>query len=59
MLEEIEARHLDALATSEALISPGGVNSFDDTFKQALFGRCFVFMDAQDTVVAEILRKPA
>lgn len=54
---EIEARHQDALATSEVLITPLGQNVFDAFGKKALFGRCFMFMDAQAPKVVKIERK--
>jgi hypothetical protein len=54
---EIDARHQDALATHEVLITPDGPNTFDDFGKKALFGRCFMFMDAQEPEVVRIERK--
>jgi hypothetical protein len=54
---EIEKNHLQALATHEVLITPLGPNVFDDFGKRALFGRCFMFMDAQQPQVIEIERK--
>jgi hypothetical protein len=56
---EIEKRHLDALARSEVLITPLGPNKFDDFSKAALFGRCFFFMDAQDPKAIKVVRKTA
>lgn len=53
---EIERHHQDALATHEVLITPLGQNTFDDFGKKALFGRCFMFMDAQDPVVERLVR---
>ncbi len=53
---EINNRHQDALATSEVLITPLGHNVFDDFGKKALFGRCFMFMDAQQPEVVRIVR---
>lgn len=41
----------------EVLITPLGPNVFDDFGKMALFGRCFMFMDAQDPKVVRIERK--
>ena len=55
---EIQKNHLKALATSEVLITPLGPNQFDDFGKKALFGRCFMFMDAQSPEVIKIVRKP-
>jgi len=53
---EIDRNHLDALTTSEVLLTPLGPNKFDDFGKRALFGRCFMFMDAQDPIVERIVR---
>jgi hypothetical protein len=52
----IDRHHQDALATSEVLITPLGSNTFDDFGKKALFGRCFMFMDAQAPEVIRIVR---
>lgn len=52
----IENFHQDALATHEVLITPLGTNVFDAFGKKALFGRCYMFMDAQDPHVAYIGR---
>ena len=56
-LAEIESNHQRALATDEVLITPLGSNVFDDFGKKALFGRCFMFMDAQEPRVDQISRK--
>jgi len=56
---EIDRNHQHALATHEVLITPSGQNVFDDFGKKALFGRCFMFMDAQEPVVVRIVRKKA
>jgi hypothetical protein len=53
---EIDSRHLDALAAEEVLITPAGPNKFDDFGKKALFGRCYMFMDAQAPKVLRIER---
>ena len=53
---EIERNHQDALATSEALITPLGHNKFDALGMMALYGRCFMFMDAQKPEVVQIVR---
>lgn len=53
---EVEANHLDGLATSEVLITPLGPNKFDNFGKQALLGRSYFFMDAQAPEVALIHR---
>lgn len=54
--KEVEERHLDALATSEVLMTPLGSNKFDDFGKQALLGRAYMFMDAQAPEVTQIKR---
>jgi hypothetical protein len=54
---EIDSNHQRALATDEVLITPQGSNVFDDLGKKALFGRCFMFMDAQNPEVVQIERK--
>lgn len=54
---EIETNHQRALATSEAVMTPLGLNVFDDFGKKALFGRCFMFMDAADPQITQIVRK--
>ena len=56
---EIDRNHQRALATSEVLITPLGSNMFDDFGKKALFGRCYMFMDAQQPIVERIVRKMA
>jgi hypothetical protein len=53
---EIDRNHQDALATHEVLITPLGQNVFDDFGKKALFGRCFMFMDALDPKVVRVVR---
>jgi hypothetical protein len=55
-LDEIDKRHLDALTADEVLITPLGQNKFDAFGKSALFGRCYMFMDAQEPIVASIER---
>lgn len=54
---EITENHQLALATSEVLITPLGSNVFDEFGQKALFGRCFMFMDAQDPKIVRIERK--
>lgn len=54
---EIDRRHQQALATDEVLMTQLGPNRFDDFGKKALFGRCFMFMDAQSPKVVRIERK--
>ena len=56
---EIDKNHLDALATSEVLMTPQGANKFDDFGKKALFARCFMFMDAQSPDVIRVVRSAA
>lgn len=56
---EIQMRHLDALATDEVLITGAGSNVFDDLGKAALFGRCYMFMDAVHPQVIRVERKSA
>ncbi|RVT95391.1 hypothetical protein EOD42_17570 [Rhodovarius crocodyli] len=56
--DEIEARHMDGLATHEVLFTPLGRNVFDDFGKQALLGRAWMFMDAQAPQVVRISRSP-
>ena len=56
---EIDKNHQRALATSEVLITPLGQNVFDEFGKKALFGRCFMFMDAQRPVLTKIVRHAA
>lgn len=53
---EIDKQHQRALATSEVLITPLGHNTFDDFGKKALFGRCYMFMDAQSPNVVRVER---
>lgn len=55
----IEDRHLEALATDEVLMTPLGPNKFDAFGMKALFGRCFMFMDAQAPRVLRVVRKSA
>lgn len=55
--EEIERNHQKALAPAEVLITPLGPNQFDAFGMAALFGRCFMFMDAQEPVVVRIVRR--
>lgn len=54
---EIEREHQRALATDEVLITPMGLNRFDEFGMKALFGRCFMFMDAQAPQVVSIERQ--
>ena len=56
---EIDRNHQDALATAEVLMTPLGPNRFDDFGKKALFGRCFMFMDAQEPKVVRVVRATA
>lgn len=56
---QIDENHQRALCADEVLITPAGPNIFDDLGKMALWGRCYLFMDAQDFQVVEIVRKKA
>lgn len=56
-MEQIRTNHLDALATDEVLITSLGHNKFDEFGMQALYGRAFMFMDAQDPKVVHLYRK--
>ena len=56
---EIEAQHQRALATHEVLLTPLGQNKFDAFGIKALFGRCFMFMDAQHPHVSRVIRHVA
>lgn len=44
---EIDKQHQRALVRDEVLYTNLGPNQFDAFGKKALFGRCFLFMDAQ------------
>jgi len=55
--EIIDNNHKQALTTGEVIITPLGKNIFDNFGKKALFGRCFMFMDAQNPEVIQIIRK--
>lgn len=55
---EIEARYLEGLTPDEVLITPLGANKFDAFGKQALLGRAYMFMDAQEQSLIEIKRHP-
>lgn len=54
---DIEKSHLDGLVTSEVLMTPHGLNTFDEVGKQALLGRAYMFMDAQSQVIATLKRR--
>jgi hypothetical protein len=56
---EIDRHHQDALATSEVILTPLGPNVFDEFGKKALFGRCFMFMDAQLPEAMRVVRAAA
>jgi hypothetical protein len=53
---DIEENHQQALLRDEVLLTAMGPNQFDDFAKLALFGRCFMFMDAQAPEVVHIER---
>lgn len=55
-MEQIKSKHLDALATDEVLITGLGQNKFDEFGMQALYGRAFMFMDAQNPKVIRLYR---
>ncbi len=55
-IEKIKQHHLNALAGEELLITPLGNNKFDATGMKALYGRSFMFMDAQHQKIAKIYR---
>jgi hypothetical protein len=55
--KEIDRNHQKALTADEVLFTPLGANVFDDFGKKALFGRCFMFMDAQNPRMVKIVRK--
>ena len=55
--KEIDSNHQNALATDEVLITPLGSNLFDNFGKKALFGRCYMFMDAQEPHVTQVVRR--
>ncbi|NYZ70253.1 hypothetical protein H0A36_30025 [Endozoicomonas sp. SM1973] len=56
-IEKIKSRHLEALATDEILITALGQNKFDVFGMQALYGRAFMFMDAQNPKVVQLYRR--
>jgi hypothetical protein len=53
---EIDRQHQRALTRDEVLHTPLGPNVFDDFGKKALFGRCYLFMDALEPKVVRISR---
>lgn len=54
--EAIDKNHQRALATSEVMVNPMGDNVFDDLGKKALFGRCYMFIDAQNPKLVMVSR---
>ncbi len=56
-MDVIKSRHIDALATDEVLITGLGQNKFDEFGMQALYGRAFMFMDAQEPKIVRLYRK--
>lgn len=52
----IENRHKSALLPDEVLIMPAGPNVFDSFAKKVLFGRCFLYMDAEAMEVDRLVR---
>ncbi|HRH78049.1 MAG TPA: hypothetical protein PK129_11915 [Cellvibrionaceae bacterium] len=55
-IKEIQANHLAGLATDEVLMTPLGANKFDEFGMKAIYGRTFMFMDAQTPKVIKIYR---
>jgi len=55
-LEIIMRKHLDALATDEVLITGNGPNKFNLFDMKALYGRTFMFVDAQNPEIAILHR---
>jgi hypothetical protein len=53
---EIDREYRRAIVDQEVMITPLGQNEFDDFGKKALFGRCFMFMDAQKPEILQIAR---
>jgi hypothetical protein len=53
---EIDEKHQSAIVANEVLITPLGQNKFDDFGKKALFGRCYMFMDAVSNKIIKIVR---
>lgn len=54
--QEIVEQHQRAIATHEVLLTPLGPNKFDELGMKGLFGRCFMFMDAQGPQVVRVER---
>lgn len=55
--DEIDRLHLQALTPGEVLLTPLGPNVFDAFGRKVLWGRCFMFMDAQAPAAARIERR--
>ncbi len=55
-LNVIRSKHLQALATDEVIITGAGSNKFDDFGMKALYGRTFMFMDAQSPEIVQVFR---
>ena len=55
-IETIKKEHLNGLATAEVLFTPQGNNVFNEFGMKALYGRTFMFMDAQKSEIVEIYR---
>ncbi|WP_196161768.1 hypothetical protein [Reinekea sp. G2M2-21] len=53
---KIQKHHLKGLATDEVLITPSGNNVFDEVGMKALYGRAFMFMDAQNPEIINLHR---
>ena len=55
-MDEVRSMHLEGLAAYEVLITPAGNNVFDEFGMKALYGRAFMFMDAQNPEVGLLYR---
>lgn len=55
-MEAIRKHHMEALATSEVLITSLGPNKFDDFAMKALYGRTFMFIDAKNPQIVRLYR---
>jgi hypothetical protein len=54
---EINGRTRDTFAGHEVLVPRRGLDRFGDLIKKALFGRCYMFMDAQTPKATYIHRR--
>jgi hypothetical protein len=53
---DIDRHHARALTGFEVIYTSLGRNQFDDVDKKALFGRCYLYMDARDPHVDRLVR---